>query len=63
MTILFQKIKEKYSSEDLDDYIYDLKAAEATDINNRGMDAQLEYLHKKYNVGWLIKTFLTRHRS
>jgi len=32
------------SAEDLDDVVHDLKSNEATDLNNAGLEAQVEYI-------------------
>ena len=36
--------KAHVTSEDLDEVVHELKAEEATRINNEGFDAQLEYI-------------------
>ena len=37
---------------DLDDLVHEVKAGEATDINNDGLDAQLTYL---FANGWTVE--------
>jgi len=45
MKELFKEIKDiSIRDDELDDLVHDAKAAEASDVNNAGVDAQLEYL-------------------
>jgi hypothetical protein len=60
---IFEKIKAGYSSEDLDDHVHELKDAEASAINNTGMDAQLAYLEKQAGLDWLELTFIDKESS
>ncbi|GAH03365.1 unnamed protein product, partial [marine sediment metagenome] len=55
---IFDEIKKKYSSEDLDSHVHELKSLEAAVINNNGIDAQIEFLVKKCGLVWLISIFL-----
>ena len=55
---IFEKIKQRFSSVDLDNDVHELKAQEAAMINNAGINYQLEYLYKEAGLDWLIETFL-----
>lgn len=55
---VFKKIQEKYGPEDLDDHVHEFKSGKASDINNYGMESQLEYLHESAGLNWLEKVFL-----
>jgi len=55
---IFKEIKSWYRSEDLDIHIHELKANEASEINNNGIDTQLEFLANSCGLDWLVKTFL-----
>lgn len=39
-----EDLLEHLQSEDLDDLVHDMKAGEASNINNSGVEAQVEYL-------------------
>jgi len=54
---IFKQIKKHFSAEDLDEHIHELKCEEAADINNSGIDTQLEYLYEKAGADWLIEIF------
>jgi hypothetical protein len=56
---ILQKIRERYTSIDLDEHVHELKSQEASEINNRGMDYQLHYLITERGVDWLEKVFLS----
>lgn len=49
----FKKFKEKFNSEDLDDFVLDLKSDEASDINNSGIDSQLEYMLESGGIKYM----------
>jgi len=55
---VFRKIKERFDSIDFDSHVHELKSQEASEINNAGLDAQLEYLEEVAGVDWLIEVFL-----
>ena len=54
---------ETYTDEQLDEIVHDLKSTEAADINNRGRNAQIEYIIGQppideqlvYNLVWDIE--------
>lgn len=45
---LIAALKEKFEGTDhaLDDHVHDAKAGEGSEINNNGLEAQLEYLYE-----------------
>lgn len=48
---LFEALKKKFPrAELLDEYVHDAKGDEAAEINNRGLDAQLEYLAEAWSL-------------
>ena len=52
-------IKARYSSEDLDSEVFQTKSREASDINNGGIDKQLEFLVEAWGLGALETYFLS----
>ena len=50
---LLEKIEEESPQLDLDGEVYTCKEAEASAINNGGLDAQLEYLAGANGIEWL----------
>lgn len=56
---LFRAIKARYSEADLDDEVHQAKSQEASDINNQGIDVQLEYLEEVGGLGFLEEYFLS----
>jgi hypothetical protein len=55
---IFAFIKAKFSTEDLCDHVIELKAQEACDINNQGIDDQLEYLYSEGGHDWMEELFV-----
>jgi len=55
---VFTKIKERYDECDLDEHVHEIKFEQASEINNQGMDAQLEFLAEQCGVDWLEQMFL-----
>ena len=41
---LWERFKNRFKSEDIDEHIHQLKSVEASDINNDGLGAQFDYL-------------------
>ncbi len=56
---IFAAIRARYSSSDLDEHVHELKAQEASSINNGGIDAQLEYLEQTAGIDCLARVFLS----
>ena len=54
-------IRSRYDSSDLDSHVIELKNCEAREINNSGLDAQLEYLEQAAGIDWLAHAFLTEY--
>ena len=52
-------IRARYDSSDLDSHVIELKNCEASEINNRGLDAQLEYLEQTAGIDCLAQVFLS----
>jgi hypothetical protein len=55
---IFAAIEEKYDAADLDMHVHELKAGEASRLNNEGMEMQLEYLADQCGLDWLEQVFL-----
>jgi len=55
MSILREQIKSCVDPEELDEIIQDLKGEEAAEINNGGIDAQLDYVEKNAGLRWLAR--------
>jgi len=55
---VFRQVEACKLSCELDEYIYDVKAQEATEINDSGMRAQLKYLKEKCGLAWIRETLL-----
>jgi len=51
-------IRERYSTCDLDSHVIEMKNCEASEINNAGIDAQLEYLEEAAGINWLTHALL-----
>ena len=51
-------IRARYCPSDLDSHVNELKNREASEINNAGIDAQLEYLEETAGIDWLTHAFL-----
>ena len=54
---IFKDIKSKYDSADLDDEVHALMSQKASNINNAGIDAQLEFLADEAGLEWLKEYF------
>ena len=52
------KLAEKLgiSEEELDEYVHEQKAKEASDINNSGLRAQIDYLVRYNGAAWTKET-------
>lgn len=46
-----ERLSSVFESEDLDDLVHDTKSGEAADINNGGIDSQIDYLLES---GWTM---------
>jgi len=55
---LLDAIRARYSASDLDSHVIELKNCEASEINNAGVDAQLEYLEEAAGIAWLAHALL-----
>ena len=55
---IFDAIRARYDSSDLDSHVIELKDREAAEINNAGIDAQLEYLEEVAGIDWLAHALL-----
>lgn len=55
---ILEAIRNKFTAEDLDDQVIEMKESEASNINNAGMDAQLSYLLESAGIDWLEEYFL-----
>ncbi len=47
-----------YTTSDLDSHVIELKNCEASEINNAGIEAQLEYLEGAAGIDWLAQALL-----
>lgn len=56
---VFKAIREKYSPEDLDEHVQEIFLLKAGEINNGGIDAQLEFLAHESSLAWLEEMFLS----
>jgi len=52
---LIEKLKKTIEESELDEIVHDLKAEEASTINNAGIDAQIEYLE---SVGYDLESLI-----
>ena len=57
---IFKEIKEWLTTEDWDEYVYEVKANEAQSINNAGIDVQLDYLLETWGLDWLYTAFILK---
>lgn len=46
-------LRERYSMEDLDEHVRELKACEATSINSSSFEAQVNYLVNQAGIDWI----------
>lgn len=52
---LFDKYRQRFSEQDLDGFVHELKSKEAADINNAGMDSQLEFMESCGGLDWMLE--------
>ncbi len=55
---IFDAILTRYTTSDLDSHVIELKKCEASEINNAGIEAQLEYLEGAAGIDWLAQALL-----
>jgi len=55
---VFAAIKAKYEDADLDDQVHEIMTLRASEINNEGIDAQLEFLATECGLKWLEDYYL-----
>jgi len=55
---ILDAIRARYGASDLDSHVIELKNCEASEINNAGIDAQLEYLEQAAGIDWLAHALL-----
>jgi hypothetical protein len=55
---IFDAIKAKYEDADLDDQVHEIMTLKASEINNEGVDAQLEFLANACGLKWLEDYYL-----
>lgn len=49
----------RFTSEQLDEFVIDMKDNEASDINNGGVDDQFDYLAETAGLDWILNELLT----
>ena len=54
---LLRRVEARFSPEDLDDHVHELKSAEAATLNNAGIEEQFEYLYASGGAVW-VETLL-----
>ena len=52
---IFDDFRRLYASEDLDSFVHELKSMEAAEINNKGINAQLEYMAEAGGLDWMAE--------
>jgi hypothetical protein len=52
-TELIRRLKARFTTADLDDHVTELKAQEAANINNQGIDSQILYLIDRGGIEWV----------
>ena len=60
---VIRAIKKKFSGEALDSQVHQLKSQEASEINNRGIDAQLDYLITEAGLDYVEDYYLRKPDS
>jgi hypothetical protein len=55
-----EELAAEFGGEKLDEFVHDAKSQEASDINNGGIDAQIDYLLEN---GWTLEGILAALRN
>ena len=54
---LIQRLKDHNANDELDSTIHELFAQQATEVNNKGMEVQLDYMIEAAGIEWVDERF------